>query len=355
MYNHSQLRTGLYGLVGLRQSPITEFAIVSAANIATSSGMYYQDYHALCTVENLKNICPEGMIDSKFNTWFADLVKGSFVKNVNSLMQRFRPDTKSLFENLRLYEYASVTDTLYTGSGNAFVGFEIELCHTDNIMIVLNSIGLMFDGADTFNVYVFHSSKQSPVYTIEVTPEANIEAWEAQTSKLEHITDTYVGGKFYIGYLQQDLSTSPINREWNEANVQTLAKLFTVTPMTVADHNAATRFDLDDIEYTSDTYGLNFAFTAWNNVTKQLLTQKDALTNVIGYGVAVDILTMIANSTRDNEIKKETRDLAFAELNAEFGLKRKLENELKAVHIDFAGLDSLTLPKRNRITTYTSQ
>jgi len=36
-------------------------------------------------------------------------------------------------------------------------------------------------------------------------------------------------------------------------------------------------------------------------------------------------------------------------------LKRKLEDELKAVHIDFAGLDSLTLPKRNRIKTYTAQ
>lgn len=355
MYNHSQIRTGLYGLVGLRQSLITEYAIVSAANLATSSGMYFQDYHSLVNVENLKNVAPEGLSDADFNTWFADLVKGSVVKNVNFIMQRFRPQTKSLFENLRLFNYASVFDTPLTLTGNAFVGYEIELCHADNIMVVLNSIGLMFDGADTFNVYVFHSSQSNPIYTIEVTPEANIEAWEAQTSELEHITDTYVGGKFYIGYLQQDLTATPINREWNEANVQETAKLFSITPMTVSGHATATMFDMDDIDYTSDTYGLNFAFTAWNNVTKQIITQKAAFTNVIGYGVAVDILTMIANSTRDNAIKKETRDLAIVELNTELGLKKKLEDEIKVVHIDLAGLDPLTLKKRNRIMTYTGR
>ena len=356
MYNHSQIRAGLFGLVGFKQGIRTEFAIITEANYTSSSGMYFQDYHALINVENLKNIAPVELTDAELNTWLTDLLKGSQVKVVNAVMQRFKGATKTVFENLRLFNYASVMDTLYTVSGNAFVGYEVELCHTDNIMVVLESIGLMFNGSDTFNIYVFHTSKQAPIHTIAVTPETNIEAWEVQTVKyLEHVTDTYVGGKFYIGYLQQDLTAAPINREWNKANVQQYADLFSITPMTVADHTTATLFDLDDIEYTSDTYGLNFAFTVQNNITKQIITQKNVFTNVIGYQVAVDFLEHIANSIRDNAIKKETRDLATVELNVENGLRDRLEREIKAVHVDLAGLDKLALPKRSRITSYTGR
>lgn len=355
MYNHSQIRTGLYGLVGFKNGLRTEFQVITAPNQATSSGMFFQDFHALVSVENLKNIAPADLSDADLNTWLADLIKGAVVKVVNSVMQRFRDSTKTVFENLRLYEYASVFDTLYTVSGNAFVGYEIELCHSNNISVILEAIGLMFNGTDTFNVQVFHTSQQDPIYTIEVTPETNIEAWEAQTSvQLNFLTDTYVGGKFYIGYLQQDLTgVQPVNREWDMANIQQYAKLFSIEPIIVTGHNATTLFDLASIEYASDTFGLNFAFTAQNNVTKQILTQKNVFTNVVGLQVAVDFLEHIANSIRVNDIKKETRELAFLELNSENGLREKLEKEIKTVHIDLAGLDNLAMPKRNRIQSHT--
>jgi len=356
MYNHSQIRTGLYGLVGFKDGLRTEFQIVDTANKATSSGMYFQDYHALVTIENLKNIALADLSDVEFNTWLADLVKGSAVKVVNTVMQKFRDKSKTVFDNLILYNYPSVIDTLYQASGNAFVGYEVELCHANNIMMVLDSIGLLFDGTDTFNLYVFHSSKQEPIYTVEVTPEANIEAWEAQTGKLlEYWTDTYVGGKFYVGYLQQDLTASPINREWDMANVADWSELFSIQPMTVNGHNSATLFDLDAIDYTSETYGLNFSLSIRNNVTKQILTQKSVFTNAFGMQVAVDILEKIANSVRINDIKKESRDLAFAELNSENGLRERLEKEIKTVHIDLAGLDRLTMPKKYRVKTYTAR
>jgi len=356
MYNHLSIRSGLYGLIGFKQSLITEFAVIDSDNQATSSGMYFQDYHALITIETLKNIAPEGLSDANFNVWLKDLVQGSCVKTVNKLMQKFRPKSKAIWENLRLYNYSNVIDTLYTISGNAFIGYEVKLCHSDNIMMVLNSIGLSFNADDTFNLYIFHSSKQDPIYTIEVTPEANEQVWETQTAKfLEHYTDTYSGGKFYIGYLQQDLSSVPINREWDSSSIKTYSKLINIEPVKVADHNSATLFDLNDVQYSSDTYGLNFGLTIQVNQTKQLLTQKSLLTNLIGYGVAVDILEKIANSIRDNRIKTETRDLAFAELNSENGLKSLFEKELKNVHFDFAGLEDFTMPKRNRIESGTAR
>lgn len=357
MYNHSTIKSSLYGLVGFKQDARTEFGILDEGNIGSTSGMYFNDYHSLINTEILKNIAPEDLTDAQFNDWLEDLTKASITKTVNSILSKFRMQNSSaLWENTRLYSFANVFDTKLTYVGNAFVGYEIELCHSDNIMIVLNAIGLQFDADDTFNLYVFHSSQKNPIYTIEVTPSANNEQWEAQTAKyLEHITDTYAGGKFYIGYLQQDVTANAINREWDFANLQSYSRFFSVQPIKVNDHASATLFDIADVEYTSDTYGLNFDLTVQTNLTKQIVKQANLLTNVIGYGVAVDILERIANSTRGNAVKKETRDLAFNELNIESGLKKKFADELKAVHLDFAGIDDLTMKKRKRIHNMTGR
>ena len=98
---------------------------------------------------------------------------------------------------------------------------------------------------------------------------------------------------------------------------------------------------------------MNFAFSAWNDVTKQIITQKNAFTNVIGYGVAVEVLERLANSTRDNARKNELRDRASLELNLEgIGLRARLESAIKQTHLDLQ-LDSVTLPKSKRIKTTT--
>lgn len=355
IFDPSQIRTGLFGLVGLRQGYETDYQIVTAANYATSSGMYYQDYHPLVTVNNLHNIAPEGLSDADFNTWFADMSKSAIVKTVSQVMQKY--EVPSVFENLRLYNNASVMDTTLELSGNAFIGFEFELAHVNNIKLVLNSIGLMFDGAlSDFTFYVFHSSQNTAITTITADATADTETWTALEDKvLNFVNDTYVGGKFYIGYKQQDLGTvKPINREWDEANVRRYAKLFSCRPISVSDYDGTTLFDIDDVNYEADTYGLNFEVSALNDVTKQILTQKNVFTNVIGLGVAVEVLMRLANSTRENTVKREVRDLAFTELNQAdgMGLKSKLEAAIKQTHIDLQ-LDQLTMPKTKRMTSYT--
>lgn len=357
MYNHSSIRDGLYGLVGFKDGLRTEFQIISTANKATSSGMYFQDYHSLVTVENLKNIAPESLTNDNINTWLTDLIKGSVVKVVNTVMQRFRLETKTVFENLRMYNYASVFDTTLTLDSASLVGYEIELSHVNNINLALNNIGLMFDGTVTdLTFYIFHSSQDAALTTFTASSLADSEKWTALTKTIDFVNSTYSGGKFYVCYKVSDLSTTkPVNREWDCANVQRYAHLFSVRPFQIDNYSGTTLFDLDDINYTADTYGLNFEFTAKNDVTKQILTQKSVFTNVVGYQFAVDFLERIVGSIRNNTIKTETRDLAFAELNAENGLRKKLEDEIGAVHIDLSGVDELTMPKRHRIKSYTTK
>jgi hypothetical protein len=355
-FTPSLLRSGLFGLVGLRDGYQTEYQIVTAANQATSSGMYYQDYHPLVTVAHLHQVAPGGLSDADFNTWWADLTRAAIVKYVGAVMRRY--EVPSVFENLRLYNFATVLDDPMTMSGNAFVGLEIELAHVNNIKVVLDSIGLLFNGTLTDKTfYLFHSSQAAAITTITASATANTETWTALTDKvMNFVNDTYVGGRFYIGYKQQDLGTvRPLKRDWDCGNIKRYASLFSVRPFQVSDFTGTTLFDIDDIDYTSDTYGLNLELSSVNDVTKQILTQKSAFTDLIGTGVAVEVLERLANSTRDNEVKKETRDLAFAELNKDGGdLRGRLESIIKQVRIDMQ-LDEVTLPRRSLIDNYTAQ
>lgn len=350
----SQIRTGLFGLIGLKQGFGSEYNIVNAANLVTSSGMYFQDYHSLVTVENLHNVMPSGLTDSDFNSWYRDFVYGAIVKNVSTVMQKY--NVPSVFENLRLFENPLDVSDVMDIPDNTFVGFEIKLTRANNIKLVIDAIGLTIDTTNTTkDFYIFHSSQDAYIAKFTASYTANSETWNDIAQELNYVNDTYVGGTFYIGYRSQDLSgDNPINRAWSDANVSNCAHMFSIRPFQISDYNTDTLFDITALDYTADTYGLNFSFSAWSDVTKQILTQKNAFINVIGYGVAVECLERLANSIRNNEVKKETRDLAYAELNTETGLRAKLEQAIKQTNIDLQ-LDSLTLPKRSRITTYTAR
>lgn len=352
IFQPDQIRTGLFGLIGLKDGYTSEYEVVSTANKATSSGMYFQDFHSLVTVPNLRHIEPEGLDTDGFNSWWGDLVKAAIVKNVSQVMQRY--SVPSVFENLRLYDKPLDVADVMTLTDNTFVGFEIEVSDVNNIRLLVDAIGLTFDGAmNNMDFYLFHSSQDAYISKPLLNATADTETWQDSTLEMNYVNDTYVGGRFYLGYRSQDAQANPINREYDEANVRNYAHMFTIRPIEVPGYNTDTLFSLDDVEYTADTYGMNFSFSAWNDITKQIKAQKNAFINVIGYGVAVEVLERLANSTRDNMRKNELQDKAAFELNLEgTGLRAKLEGAIKQTTIDLQ-LDDVSTPPSRKLKTYT--
>lgn len=352
MYDISLIKMNLSGVVGWRQPLETEFAIVDAPNLVSSSGLVFQGFHSLVTIENLRNVVPESLSDADFNTFIFDIQKDAIAKVVQGVFQKKKPQTKALLDKLRLYDNANIKDDPIPNVAQRWVGFKIDLNKNNNLKVVIDALGSEFDGIKTdLTISLFHSSQKAAIKTFALTTLLS-------DSKFDDLTDftldylTFIGGTYYIGYKQDDLgSVQALNRTFEISERANRPKHFDIEPIRVENYTGIELFDIDDIEISSETHGLNFEFTATIDLTNLISDQKQIFANLIGMQVAADVLEKIFNSTRTNAIKKETRDLAVFELkgtdeNRKIGLLFKLEKAIEETEFDLSALDSLTLPVR---------
>jgi hypothetical protein len=342
MYQIDQVKTGLFGLIGWRQSTVKDMPTVDAANLATSSGMVYQDYSALVTIQNLYD-CQEdsGITDSEFNTLLTNLTKASIVKVLNAVYS-----SEDFIENKVLYPYEKDwTNTI--DNTTSFVGFEIQCPMRKDLLWTINKIFTSFDSADTVQILLFSSNKNAALQSQEITTEQLSDKetdldWDL--SKFDN-----AGGKFYIGYLRSGLTAKAINRDYESANVMACFNTLKIQPIIVTGWNAETLFDVNDIEYEDETYGLNFDITAWKDYTNVIIKNKNKFTNAIGYQVAADVLDLILNATRSNRIERlkeghilfELEGLVSGDLPRTIGINQKLAAEIKELRENFIEIPPL--------------
>lgn len=99
MYQVSEAQTALIGLIGWRQPTKTGLPTLDTTAKATSSGMYYQDFSSLVTIENLyytQN--DEAISDANFNTYLANIEKAAINKVLRAIFER-----EDIVENRVLY------------------------------------------------------------------------------------------------------------------------------------------------------------------------------------------------------------------------------------------------------------
>lgn len=335
MFQNS-VKTSLYGLLGWRQSTVSNMPTVDTPNLATNSGLYYQDFSSIVTIQNVYR-CQEDetITDVEFNTYLANLTKAATIKLLNSV---FTDD--DFIENKVLYPFENVwTETL--DNDTSFVGYEIEMPKRKDFAWMLNQIFTSFDSEDTVKILLFHSSKKEPIQTKEITVAELDETATVLEWNLSQFN--YSGGKFYLGYLRSGLTAKAINRDWDKANVRANYCTLRVRPIKVSGWNTETLFDVDDIDYESETYGLNLDITAWKDYTNVIVQNKRKFANAIGLQVAADVLEQIIHSTRSNRIERKVHESAFVELNGlaqegfprTFGIAKKLGDEIKRLRKNF--------------------
>ncbi len=354
MYNVSTIKTNLLGLVGWRQPLVAEFAILDAANLASSSGLIFQGVHGLVTIENLKNALPEFAADADFNTHLLNMQEDVIAKVVQNVFQKKKPDTKSLLDKLRLFDHANVKDDFIENVTNRWVGYEIDLAKNNNIKVVIDALGSEFDGVKTgVTIFLFHSSQKTAVATFDLDTIAGDSKFDDLTGfVMDYLT--FIGGTYYIGYKQDDLgSVRALDRGFDTSERQNKPKHFDIQPIRVENYTGIELFDIDDIEISSETHGLNFEFTTTIDITNLISDQKLVFANLISMQMAADVLQVIINSIRTNPIKQEGRAMAILELkgtdeNKKSGLEWRLERACIEAEFDFSALDSLTVPVRNK-------
>jgi hypothetical protein len=317
MYRIADVYAGLKGLIGWRASFDSEVPTVDSGNLASSSGLYYQDFSALVTLNNLylsQNY--EAITADQFNTMLGSMEQSAINKVINAVFVKDDiVDTKMLYPGADVFTNSIENTT-------SFVGFEIDLYNRADIALNLNRVFTAFDTNDTIKLLLFHSSQKEPISEKEISTIANNNTITALDWALS--AHKYGYGRYYVGYLRSGLTAKAYNREYEDANVKNCYAFAGFKPILVSDWDSETLFDIEDIEYSDKTYGLNFDASSVVDFTDFILANSKRFTNAIGMQMAIDILDVIISTTRSN----------FVERNLSFDAKLEREGNILNAETD---------------------
>lgn len=298
MHQIERVNTAFTGLIGWRQSTVAGCPTITAENLASSSGLFLTDFSPLNDVYNIYQLQEDSEIsDPDFNTVLANIQKAAFQKVCYSL---FAED--DFCENKLLFtEPSKVTDLLDNDS--KFVGFKIKQPN-GNYIIVINSVITTFDSIDSVKLLCFHTSKQAAIFNKSIATEVLDETEISLGWVLP-----YNHGEYYIGYLRGSLTAKAVKRYYTE-----IAKFHTTKVDTIyVDHNTETLFDIEDVKYSSDNYGLNLNISIYKDFTTLIENNANRFVKAIALQVSIDVCDMIIKSTRSNIKERNLKPAALFE------------------------------------------
>lgn len=371
MFNPTTIQNCMTSLLGWRNDANPDVPQITDPNLLqTDSGLIYNDFHPLLTIENITNTIPE---DKTINDYLNEKVNSGINKAMTKVVleKKLNESTKTLLNSSKLFDgIGRFQDTVI--SNGRFVGVELEIFPTYGAKVIIDKIGLQFTQTQTnLPIYIFHTSQIDPIQTITAsTTKSNSLEWLtlSQTIDLSYLSDNYdSGGMFYIGYFQDDISGQAIKKEfnflqgpcntcrggsnamkvWNER-----LNFVRIVPVEVSnsDLNGTQMFDYTKRKYNAtNNFGLNFGVTVQCDISQYLCEQKLVLTDLIGKQVAVDILNDMKHSTRLNRLANVSQNMIIRDLEGdqetfEPGLSKRLSDSVKAVDFDFSKIDSPCLP-----------
>ena len=371
MFDPTTIQNCMVSLLGWRNDANPSVPQITDPNLLQSdSGLIYNDFHSLLTIENITNTTPEGKtIDNYLNEKVASGINKALTKVV--IEKKLNESTKTLLNSSKLFDgIGRFQDTII--SNGSFVGVELEIFPSYGAKVFIDKIGLQFTQAQTnLPIYIFHTSQIDPIQTVSATTtKAQSLEWLtlSETIDLSYLSEEYdSGGYFYIGYFQDDITGQAIKKDFNwmqgpcntcrgGANAMKVwnerLNFVRIVPIEVSnsDLNGAQMFDYTKRGYVpTNNFGMNFGVTVQCDISQYLCEQKFVLSDLIGKQVAVDILNDMKHSTRLNRLANVSQNMIIRDLEGdtetnEPGLAIRLSNSIKAVDFDFSKIDSPCLP-----------
>lgn len=363
-FNSSLVIPAYANLLGWKQHHDTSEIQIPASLTNTDSGEYFQQKHSALALDIIQALIPENYDLDKYLT---DVVTDSTNEIFNDLIQyrQLKEYGKTLLsQSTLLNKYGSASDKIV--NQGRFVGLQIRPKAMTGLKAVINQIGLQFDGAATFDLYLYHSSKLDPLKTINVTTNGRGWDWTLTNEELSAFKGSeYHGGVFVLGYYQDAITVSAINYtnfNWdrgecstcNSSNFNswnTIKTHFQVYPLYVPAGSfvVGEMFDLNDAIYTNDqSFGLNLKLSAECDLTDFFIQNKMVFKNLLAYKVVHKVLQMMKFSQQINYIEENIKMMIIRDLEGDIDTKlmnipTQYHKELKSVAFNTSGINKLCL------------
>lgn len=365
MYDLSTLKqtvpNGLFGITGWRQPLDTDNDVLTGDNLISETDRFFQGGHPLVTIKNIRSVITQetALSDPQFNIWLENFTKDSLGNMVDRVFQKKKPQIKSILDKKWLYDLRNTKVDTLPNTTNRLVGFEFNPDKNNNIKVVIDKLGSEFDSIVTpVDIKLWHSSKKSaPIATFQLTTLAFDSKFDSITDFIMTYVNDYVGGTYYITYEQNDLgSTLALNRNFDNNNRRNKVKHLHIRPFFVDDYTGSELFNIRDVVYTNDSYGLNFELTVQPDLTNFLIEKRELFARMYLYQVAIDVMALMRfHAERNNDTEKRAGTLALIDLEGtderpEIGIQGKFDRALEEADFDFSALDDLFYPIRDRFS-----
>lgn len=317
--------------------------VLDSDNITSTSGRYFgEDFHALCTVQNIKaNQEDAAITDANFNTYLTQRQNGMILR---ALTETFRK--KELIEQHLMYTRFGFSDVVLPNQSN-MAGWCIEIAEDQAISTQITFATLYFDANATFNLYLFQDGVRGAIKTISVTSQAfklTTVAFEL-TSQL--VLPFKTGVRFYLLYDQDELQTAGVRAIREQPETIAHPKCFEAYSIQFPKTTDGSIFNSNQRQYPALPMGINLEIVSFKDHTQRIIRQANLFDEVQGLQMAAFAMELVNNATRTNYTQRQTEQQSqqqFMELNQAFatkevpvtpGLKSRIMAEFKRLRDTF--------------------
>lgn len=321
------------GLVGWKQTTNSTL-LINSANKTSRSGRYFNG--GLINPENLLAVqSDKDMTVEQFNGYLAELTTECYKDVLKAVFKG------GIIENKLLYPYADNWQTFTENEGD-FVGYEIIPAKNRELTVKVNSIFAEFESVGTLTLYLFHTSQKEAVSTLTVTLSAKKSIQTVCDWVLKHTQ----AGRYLIGYFTDTLVSKALHRNFQLSNLPANYLTLGIRPIKVIDWVTRELPDLSKIQYTADSYGLNFDISGLTDYSEMMAQNENSFSQALRLAVSCRILNEIATSQRSNGLERGLKGEALFELNGNrmdkelpysVGLVKTFEEEIEKLQRMFKG------------------
>ena len=296
--------TALKGRLGWKQptgTNIPNIPTLSTANKMATSGRYYgSQFHKGATLVNYFNTQENLDISADdFNQLLQDEEQAVVMRLLNAVFNR-----PALIEHCANYtRQANIRNIIIPNGGN-FCGYRINVAE-GNYAVNIDNIGMAFDGAVTFNMYLFNDLILRPVYTKSVTSQPFTQVRVQLDWVMNFINSTNsgnLGGVWYLGYFQDDLGGVKALDE--QLNLWADSKIFGAYPFQ-SPKIGLLDFNRRQPSVNFRSYGFNFEASSYRDYTQVIVQNANMFDEARGLAMAINVLEQVQFTTQTNSTQRQ--------------------------------------------------
>jgi hypothetical protein len=308
----------------------------------TFSSRYWEQFHPMVTLDNLAAVIEQDLsTGAAFTSFLTDLEQGMIMTLLNGVFNE-----PQMIDDTLIYKRVLRQDSPWTNTGK-FCGYRLYIAPGEFAARIVKA-SFIFNGAATFNLYIYQDMQNAPLYTQQITTVENDEVYVDLTDWVIHYQQQSYsqGGVFYIGYYQNDLGNVQALEQfvsnWNEP------RAFGYTGFEAVQLPGVYNFVRKAVPYTFVTYGMNLSIESYRDFTYRIVKNASLFDEAMGLAMAVIVIGYQVYTTRTNFDQRQLKDMAtilYGELNNAgdakninpyiAGLKMQLRRELKRINDNF--------------------